>query len=180
MVNSVYPAGWWRMQYEEDNRDTVELETVLYLYPAGPTYAHAGVHLPYTFVVYAAVSGPPTVHIGEWATMTVTAENAYAPSFIWRRDGTLISETENQHTMFGSYLTTYNYGITVRDVDGDSAVVTHVIQVIPYAASVTGYSEVQPYATCTWHALTDLPSPPYEYEWRVDGVLESTAEFFAY
>jgi hypothetical protein len=82
--------------------------------------------------------------------------------------------------VFGSYLTTYNYNVTVRDGDGDSAVVSHVLQVIPYYASITGYTEVQPYATCTWRAVTDLPSPPYGYEWRVDGVLESTGELLAY
>jgi hypothetical protein len=179
-VNSSYQAGTWRTEDPETDRDTVELVTEIYSPSTGQVYATAGVHLPYTFVVDVSVMGPPTVHVGEWAAMTVTAENAYSPSYTWRENGVLISEASNQHSVVSNYPTTYAYDITVTDGDGDSGLATHFLQVIPYAASITGYAEVRPYATCMWWASTDLPSPPYEYEWRVDDVVQSTAEYFTY
>ena len=39
-----------------------------------------------------------------------------------------------------------------------------------FTASISGPTEVQPGATCSFSAATDLPGPPYSYAWYVDYV----------
>jgi subtilisin family serine protease len=38
-----------------------------------------------------------------------------------------------------------------------------------YSASISGPSEVRPYAVCSWNANTDSPDGPFTYSWTVDG-----------
>jgi hypothetical protein len=47
-----------------------------------------------------------------------------------------------------------------------------------YTATISGASEIQPYATCSWSVTTNLPSPPYVYAWWVDGVPQADEDWW--
>ncbi len=61
-----------------------------------------------------------------------------------------------------------------------NAVSAVYVQPPTYSASITGPTEVQPYATCSFAASTTSPDAPYSYEWFADGVTTGFTGWYYY
>ncbi len=82
-----YLAGMVRTGFTESDRDTATLRSELFAFGA-PPFAFAGVHLPYTFVAMASISGEETVDLGQLIRLRAEVENVLGPvTYQWWMNG---------------------------------------------------------------------------------------------